>query len=72
MAESLFGFDEKAAARILGVTPRTLRRWRQLGQIGYHRTPGGRIRYTMDQLIDAQRAARVNVGAGRACPPLAA
>jgi excisionase family DNA binding protein len=55
----LFDFDEKSAARVLGVTSRTLRTWRKAGQIGFHQLPGGRIRYSMDQLIEFQRACRV-------------
>ena len=51
--------DEKTAARILSVTPRTLRRWRLEGKISYHRLPGGRIRYSPDQLIDFKRSCRV-------------
>jgi excisionase family DNA binding protein len=51
--------DEKTAARILGVTARTLRRWRVGGQIAYYRLPGGHIRYSADQLIDFKNSCRV-------------
>ncbi|MEZ0495981.1 helix-turn-helix domain-containing protein [Sphingomonas sp. IW22] len=54
----LFDFGEKAAARIVGVSPRTLRRWREAGKVGHYVTPGGRIRYTMEQLIELQRGCR--------------
>lgn len=53
-------YDEKAAARILGVAPRTLRAWRMKGLVGFHRTPTGRVRFTLDQLVDVQRSGRVN------------
>lgn len=54
-----FDYDEKAAARILNVAPRTLRRWRKAGHVGYHVTPGGRVRYSVDQLLELQSASRV-------------
>jgi len=72
MTTSLFGYDEKTAARILGVAPRTLRAWRVAGKVSHHRTPGGRVRYTMDQLIEVQRAARLNVTNGHTKPLVAA
>ncbi len=68
MADALFGFDEKAAARIIGIAPRTLRAWRKAGKVGHYLTPGGRIRYTMDQLLDLQRGARIHVTSGRMSP----
>lgn len=45
-------FDEKAAARVLNVHPRTLRRWRDRGLIKYLLTPTGRIRYLSSELLD--------------------
>ena len=54
-----FEFSEKAAARILGVTDRTLRNWRKAKLITCYRLPGGRIRYSMTQLIDFQRSCLV-------------
>lgn len=53
-------YDEKAAARILGVAPRTLRAWRKAGKISHHRTPGGRVRYTLDQLLAVQVGGRID------------
>jgi putative resolvase len=38
------------AARILGVTVDTLRRWEAAGKIEVQRTPGGHRRYDLDQL----------------------
>ncbi len=52
-------YDEKAAARILGVHPRTLRRWRLAGKIGFCHLPGGRIRYTRAQLLAVVEAGAV-------------
>ena len=49
-------FDEKAAARILGISPKTLGRWRKAGMVSHYRTPTGRIRYTTDHLLSLQRA----------------
>lgn len=70
-------FDEKAAARILGVSPKTLSRWRKAGMVSHYRTPTGRIRYTTDDLLALQRAGHVaaerpmssNV---RSCPQMGA
>jgi len=59
--------DEKAAARITDVHPRTLRRWRLAGKVAYYLTPTGRIRYRIDDLIEASKYRRrpANV---RKCP----
>jgi predicted site-specific integrase-resolvase len=55
----LFEFGEKAAARILNVAPRTLRAWRREQKIDHYKLPNGRIRYSMDQLLEFQRSTRV-------------
>lgn len=70
-------FDKKAAARILGISPKTLSRWRKAGMVSHYRTPTGRIRYTTDDLLALQRAGHVAaerpVSANvRACPHLGA
>lgn len=57
--ERVFDFDEKQAARILGIAPRTLRAWRVAGRIGHTRTPTGRVRYSTDQLLAVERSGRV-------------
>lgn len=57
-ASGLFDFGEKAAARIMGVSPRTMRRWRHAGKVDHYVTPGGGVRYSMDQLIELQRRSR--------------
>ena len=49
-------YDEKAASRILGISPKTLGRWRKASLVSYYRTPTGRIRYTMDDLLRVQRS----------------
>lgn len=41
------------AARFLGVTPMTLRRWEQSGKLIPHRTPTGHRRYTVAQVSEA-------------------
>ncbi|QCB42283.1 MerR family transcriptional regulator [Sphingomonas sp. PAMC26645] len=69
--ERVFDFDEKQAARILGIAPRTLRAWRVAGRIGHTRTPTGRVRYSTDQLLAVERSGRVAAklgmeGSGRA------
>ena len=40
----------KAAAKELGVSDKTLRRWEELGKIKAERTPGGHRRYDLSQL----------------------
>lgn len=52
-------FTEPQAARIMGVAPRTLRRWRKAGAVGYSLTPGGRILYTTEDLHRLRAAMRV-------------
>ena len=64
-------FTEPQAARILGVSDRTLRRWRKRGAIGYSITPGGRILYAPEDLHRVTVSMRVEPVLGRTCPPLA-
>ncbi len=52
-------FAEPRAAAILGVTARTLRRWRAAGAVGYSRTPGGRILYSLQDLHRLRASMRV-------------
>lgn len=40
------GLTEPQFARVLGVHPNTLARWRKRGAVGHTLTPGGRIRYS--------------------------
>ena len=67
MAEP-FGFTEKEAAAQIGVTDRTLRRWRKAGAVGYLLTPGGRVRYhgehlrrlLLDMRVDPPRSVQMS------------
>jgi len=52
-------YNEASAAKYLNISGRTLRRYRMAHLIGHHRSPGGRISYTLDQLIDFQLSTRV-------------
>lgn len=70
-------YDEKAAARILSVSPKTLSRWRKAGMVSHYRTPTGRIRYRLDDLLRVQRAGHIAAqeamsSNGRLCPQLGA
>jgi predicted site-specific integrase-resolvase len=47
-------YNEKQAARIWGVAPRTVRAWRKDGLIECTRTPTGRVRFTLDQILAGQ------------------
>lgn len=58
-------FTEPAAARVLGISPRTLRRWRARGAVGYSITPGRRIRYTLENLRNLERCMMVDPSLGR-------
>ena len=53
-------FSEPEAARILAVHQKTLAGWRRKGVIGFHKTPGGRIFYTADQLANCRSRMRVD------------
>lgn len=50
MVSAMDQYDEwlqpEDAARLLGVTPNTLRRWARLGLIGHIKHPSGRNRYS--------------------------
>lgn len=50
---------EKAAAAVLGVSVKTLQRWRRAGLIAHFATPGGRIRYAWADLVEAATWRRV-------------
>ncbi len=52
-------FTEPQAARILAIHQKTLAGWRRKGAIGFHKTPGGRIFYTADQLAKCRDGMRV-------------
>ena len=64
MSDKLFDHDEEQAARILGVSARTMKTYRAGGHISFYRLPGkpGRIRYSTEQLAEFVRSRRVPVG----------
>ena len=45
-------FTSSQAARYLGVSLATIRRWTDAGHISCYRTPGGQRRFARDQLDD--------------------
>lgn len=53
-------YDEKQAARIADVHPRTLRRWREKGLVACYRTPTGRVRYRLEDLLTVVSHVRVS------------
>lgn len=69
MTNDALGMTEPQAARAVGVHPRTLRRWRQRGAVGYTLTPGGRIRYTSEDMRRLLLAMRVEPTLGTPLPP---
>jgi len=52
--------SEPEAAAALRVSAKTLARWRTAGKVSYNRTPGGRIRYTWDDLLALRISMRVS------------
>lgn len=59
MLPDRFDHDEKQAARILGVSTRTMKAYRAACKITYFRLPGGRIRYSTEQLAEFVQSRRV-------------
>jgi DNA-binding transcriptional MerR regulator len=55
--------NEPQAAGLLGCSASTLRRYRRAGLIGYNRTPGGRVSYSMAQLAEFKVRCVVNARA---------
>jgi excisionase family DNA binding protein len=45
-------FTSSQAARYLGVSLATIRRWTDAGHVSCYRTPGGQRRFSRDQLDD--------------------
>jgi len=43
-------FTSSQAARFLGVSLATVRRWADAGHLDYYRTPGGQRRFSREQL----------------------
>lgn len=52
-------YNEASAAAYLHISAKTLSRYRKMGRIGHHRSPGGRVSYTLEQLIDFQLSTRI-------------
>jgi excisionase family DNA binding protein len=50
MTNSRLVFTSSQAARYLGVSLATVRRWADAGHLAYYRTPGGQRRFSRDQL----------------------
>ena len=48
--QSVLGLTISEAARFLGVSLSTVRRWSDAGVLPSYRTPGGQRRYNRDQL----------------------
>lgn len=49
-SSSQLSFTSSEAARFLGVSLATVRRWTDAGHIACYRTPGGQRRFSRDQL----------------------
>lgn len=54
-ASSRLGLSTSEAARHLGVSLSTVRRWSDLGHLRGYRTPGGQRRFSVEQLDDFVR-----------------
>jgi len=50
------GLSISEAARVLGVSLSTLRRWSDAGELPSYRTPGGQRRYSREHLEDFMRS----------------
>jgi excisionase family DNA binding protein len=59
------GMSEPQAAEALSVHPSTLRRWRKNGAIGFTLTPGGRVRYSHEDVRRLLCAMRVEPTLGQ-------
>jgi len=50
MASDRLVYTSSQAARYLGVSLATVRRWADAGHLDYYRTPGGQRRFSREQL----------------------
>jgi excisionase family DNA binding protein len=61
MSKSPLGLSTSQAAKALGVSLGTIRRWSDMGYLESYRTPGGQRRFSADQieqfLVKLQRGA---------------
>lgn len=62
MAE--FFYTEPQAATELSISVRTLSRWRKSGAVSYSLTPGGRIRYSLEDMRRLILAMKVDTELG--------
>lgn len=51
---------EPQAAAALRISTKTLQRWRRAGRTSHQRTPGGRIRYSWDDVLALRRSMQVS------------
>jgi excisionase family DNA binding protein len=56
METSRMGLSTSQAARELGVSLGTVRRWADMGYLPSYRTPGGQRRFSVDQIDDFVRS----------------
>jgi excisionase family DNA binding protein len=59
-------FTSSQAARYLGVSLATIRRWTDAGHVSCYRTPGGQRRFSRDQLDEFIASMHRDGTAGRA------
>jgi excisionase family DNA binding protein len=59
-------FTSSQAARYLGVSLATIRRWADAGHLACYRTPGGQRRFSRDQLDAFVESLQRSAGAGAA------
>jgi len=66
--DSQLVFTSSQAARYVGVSLATIRRWTDAGHVSCYRTPGGQRRFSRDQLDDFIESMQRAVPSGRAEP----
>jgi excisionase family DNA binding protein len=62
MSKSPLGLSTSQAAKALGVSLGTIRRWSDMGYLESYRTPGGQRRFSADQI--EQFLVKLHRGAG--------
>jgi excisionase family DNA binding protein len=77
MSTDTLVFTSSGAARHLGVSLATVRRWADAGHLDYYRTPGGQRRFSREQLDRFMASMRqvgpsADDGGGRSPAPRAA
>ena len=66
--DSQLVFTSSQAARYVGVSLATIRRWTDAGHVSCYRTPGGQRRFSRDQLDDFIESMQRTVPNGRPEP----